>query len=354
VRITTFVREISRNLASGTSRLGLLAAVATVVLSVIILAEILTIAGLVRQGIEYRAGGAAVMTLALPGRIDGEACEALGSAADVTAAGALRERPSVSLTALPSSPLKQYVVTPHFPRVLGASESGEGAYFSDEVAEAVGQGDVSVDGRAVRTRGIYPYPADGRRAGFGWAMLLPTFAADGAFDECWMQVWPERRDSRQLLLSTLTPPSESASKDEPLISQLNTRFGVTFTGVQSYLDRPTRFASHAALAAGLFLALAAVWMRRVEIAANAHAGATRSVMTLQQVIEAAAWSIPAAACSWSLGCAVAARGAPVELASLDARAACIALAFVAGATAGAIIGTLAVREKQLWSYVKGR
>ena len=354
MRTTTLLREVSRNLTSGTGRVGLFASVAIAVLSLIMLSELLTVAGLVRQGVEYRAAGSAITTLALPGRINGEACEALAQTPEVIAAGAMREAPPISLSALPSSPLKQYVVTPSFPGVLDASENGRGAYFSDEVSQAVGWGDVSVAGRLVPTRGTYRYPSDGRRAGFGWAMLLPTHATDRVFDECWVQVWPERSDIRRLLMTTITSASETASREQPQIAQLNTSLGVEFSGVQNYVDRPSRFASFIALVAGVFLGLVAVWVRRIEIAANIHAGSARVVINLQYAIEVVAWSLPAALCGWSIGCVVAALGAPMELAPLTTRSAQIALVFLAGSVLGGLIGTSLVREPKLWSYVKGR
>ena len=354
MRVTTFLREISRNLTSGTARVGVLTGLAAALLTALILLEVLTIAGFVKQGVDYRAGGASITTLALTGRIDGQACEELSAVPDVIASGAMREEVATVLDVLPASPIKHYTSTPSFARVLGAGDSGEGLYFSDAVVEAVGTGAIAVDGREIPVRGTYNYPSDGRRAGFGWATLVPTYATDGVFDECWVQVWPERGDTRQLLLSTLTPPKDAKSSDEPKVSQLNTRFGTTFEGAREYAKRPTLYAPAVALIVGLIIAAVAVRARRVEIAANLHAGTSRTVMTLQQVSEAGVWALAAAVISWGASVLVIALVIPTEMHTLALRTAAIVLASLVGSLIGSLIGTTTVRESKLWDYVKGR
>jgi hypothetical protein len=354
MRASALLRDVARNVRSGTARVGLFFSVAAAMLCLIVLAELLSVSTTVRQAVEYRESGAAVATLALPQRIDGRACEALGRAPNVIAAGAMRESAPVTSSVFPSSPLRQYQATSSFAAVLRSTDEGRGAYFSREVAESVGERSVLIAGEMVPMRGSFGYPSDGRRAGFGWAMLSPTRAVDGPFDECWVQMWPERSDIRQLLLTTLTPVSATAPNEEPVISQLNTKFGAAFAGVQDYQSRPTRHASAIALVVGAFLAAIGVWGRRIEIAANLHAGSPRGLLTAQYAMEVGAWALPAALCAWSVGCVTAALGAPTELAALTTRAGHIALVFMAAAVAGAVVGAFFVREEQLWSYVKGR
>lgn len=354
MRLPAFRREVWRNLTTGTSRAGLFASVSVIVLGLIVLAEVVTIAGLVSAGVEYRASGAAITTLTLPGRIDGRACENLNRSAGVIAAGAMREAGGVSLTVLPGTPLDQYLSTPSFPRVLGASDRGRGAYFSMEVVDAVGRRPLAIDGRLVPVRGEFPYPSDGRRAGFGWAMLSPTTEAGGPFDECWVEVWPEREDTRQMLLTTLTPDALGADGDEPQVAQLTSRYGSEFGGAAVYEQRATRFAGTVAFALGGVLAAIAVRLRRVEIASSLHAGAARKTLTLQHVIEVLAWSVPAAVWAWAAGSSTAALAAPTELAALALRSAHLAAGFALGSVVGVVVGSLLVRERALWSYLKSR
>lgn len=353
MRVPALLREIARNITSGTTRLGALVLVASLALTLVVLADVITISRTVQDAREYRDSGAAVMTLALPGRIDGRSCEALAEIPDVAAAGAMRAEGKVSAATLPGEPLDHYVTTPTFARVLGADDRGVGVYVSADVESSLGSGPLPIAERTVPIRGSYPYPADGRRAGFGWAVLSPT-SADGIFDECWVLAWPQRSDLRQLLLATVTPAQGAASTEQPQVSQLNTSHGMTFAGLAGYQNRITQYASGLAVLVGALMAAAAVWFRRVEIASNLHAGAQRGILLLQHLIEGVAWAVPAVAAAWMVGFVVAALNAPTELSSLAVRSLEIALAFAIGSLAGTALGFALVREGRLWRYVKGR
>lgn len=43
---------------------------------------------------------------------------------------------------------------------------------------------------AVRVAGTFASPDDGRVSGFGYTALVPA-SANGIFDQCWIEVWPE-------------------------------------------------------------------------------------------------------------------------------------------------------------------
>ncbi len=354
MRPTAFLRELARDVISGTSRACLFASLSLLVLALIVTAEVLTASALVRQATEYRASGAAITTVAFPGRVDGRACEALATSPGVLAAGALRAASPATLAALPGAPLEHYETTPSLARLLRATEAGRGAYFSQDVVDAVGQAVATVEGRNVPVRGTFPYPTDGRRPGFGWAMLSPVRPGDGAFDECWIEVWPERSDTRRMLLTAVIPGNSVDPAAEPQVSQLNAAHGAEFSGAASYEHRPTRFAPLVALLIGALLGGISVHVRRVEIASNLHAGASRRILMVQQTAEADAWALPAAVCGWAVGGVIAVALVPQELAALARGSAFIAAAFLAGALWGACMGTFFVRESRLWSYVKSR
>lgn len=354
MRTQGFIREVWRNLTSGTTRLGILFLVSGVALCAVLLSDLLTIARTVDDAIQYRDSGAAITTIALPGRINGESCEALAEVPDVLAAGAMRESGKVASLTLPGEPLALYVTTPHFGQVLGARDRGIGVYASADVARSVAQPAVPVEGSLVPIRGTYSYPPDGRRAGFGWALLAPTAVNDGVFDECWALSWPQRSDLRQLMLAVVTPTAGAAAGEEPLVSQLNTKYGAQFSGTIDYANRVTRFATPASLAVATLLGALAVWFRRVEIASNLHLGGRRTALYLQQVIEVLSWSLPAFALAWVVGTFTSAIVAPSEVLSLGIRTLEIALAFLAGSLFGATLGFALVREERLWRYVKGR
>ncbi|WP_144875575.1 hypothetical protein [Microbacterium sp. 1.5R] len=355
MRAHALLREIFRNLTSGTSRLGALFLISALALTLAVLSDVLTISRTVDDAIEYRASGAAVVTLALPGRINGASCDALSEAPNVLAAGAMRPDGKVSAATLPGAPLDLYTTTPAFARVLGAEDVGAGVYVSTEVAANLGSTAVPLTaGAPTPVRGTYPYPPDGRRAGFGWAVLSPTSAGDGAFDECWVLSWPQRSDLRQLLLTAVTPGTGGAASQQPIVSQLNTKHGLAFAGSSEYQSRITRYAPYLAALVGLVLSAMAIRFRRIEIASNLHAGAARGTLYLQHLIESAAWSLPAVATAWIVGFVVATLTAPTELSSLALRSAEIALSFSVGTLAGTAFSFLMVRESRLGHYVKGR
>ncbi|MBN6191423.1 hypothetical protein KZC56_05490 [Microbacterium sp. SSW1-47] len=356
MRAHALLREIIRNLTSGTSRLGALFFISTLALTVAVLSDVLTISRTVDDAIEYRGSGAAVMTLALPGRINGASCDALADTPNVLAAGAMRPEGKVTAGTLPGEPLDLYTTTPAFARVLGAEDGGSGVYVSTDVASNLGSTALPLTaGAPTPVRGTYPYPPDGRRAGFGWAVLSPTSASDGAFDECWVLSWPQRSDLRQLLLTSVTPAAAgAAASEQPIVSQLNTKYGLTFAGSTEYESRITRYAPYLAALVGFVLSAMAVWFRRVEIASNLHAGASRGTLYLQHLIESVAWSLPAVAAAWMAGFLTATITAPTELPSLALRSAEIALSFSVGTLTGTAFGFFLVREGRLGHYVKGR
>lgn len=351
------VREISRDVRTGTARVGGLFLIAAFVLSVVVLSDILTISRSVNDAIDYQQSGAAITTLALPGRINGASCEALADAPNVSGAGAVRSLGKIPAVTLPSEPLELYSVTPGFAEVLGADDHrGDGVYVSADVASAFGGSAIPLGaGAPAPIRGAFPYPPDGRRAGFGWAVASPTSADQGPFDECWVLAWPQRPDMRQLLLTSVTVVhGGDGSADQPVVSPLNATYGLTFPGPAAYQSRVTQYAPALGAMVGVLLAAGAVWFRRVEIASNLHAGGTRGALCLQHLVECAIWSAPAVAGAWLAGFFSAGFFTPTELPSLALRSAEIALPFFAGSLAGTSLAFTVVREKRLWLYAKSR
>lgn len=355
MRPRLLLREIVRNTVSGTTRCGILFVVSALVFGSLALADIVSISQILRDAADYRSSGSSVRTLALPGRIDGESCEALSRLPGIAAAGAMRSSGQVTATTLPGEPLDLFVTTPGFAEVLGAKERSRdaGVSVSDEIVSVLGSEEIPLS-PTVTVRSTYAYPSDGRRAGFGWAVLSPTISSDGPFDECWASVWPERADIRALMLAAVDPRTVSAPEVPPQFSQLNTKNGVAFAGARAFSDRITRHASSAAFIVGAVIAALAVRARRVEIASNLHAGAQRWQVLVQLLAETSLWSVPASALSWTGGVCAAALLAPGELPALAARSFEIVVVALMAALAGAAIAFSSVREAKLWRYVKSR
>jgi len=353
MRGAAMLRETARNLLSGTSRLHVFGVFAVFGAALLVVVEVLTVSAIVADAEEYRDSGASIVTLELPGLIDGRACEALSTVPDVRAAGAMRETEAAIATALPGEPLRAYITTPSFAAVVGATDAGEGVYLPRDAAASLGRRSVSVNGATISVRGVYAYPQDGRRAGFGWAVLSPTREDDGLFDECWALIWPQRDDARRLMLTTLSADIVHSSGD-PQITQLNAGRGAVFTGSERFNTRVTQFAPHAAWLFAAALACSAVWIRRVEIASNLGVGAPRMTLFLQHLLEVLAWSLPSAVTAGIIGLCLSATTAQTELASLSASGVAIAGAFFSGSMVGAGIGFHVIRPHRLARYAKER
>lgn len=323
-------------------------------LIVAVLSDALTVSEMVRHADDFRRSGAAVATLASPAGIDGEACEALSGVPDVLAAGALRVEKPVTMTTLPASPLEHFETTPGLARVLEATEDGHGVYVSRDVASTLGAHGLPLADGVVPVRGVYDYPADGRRPGFGWAMLSPTTATVQPFDECWVLTWPQRLDTRHLLLTTLDPGGDFDGEKQPHLAQLNAKYGEVFTGTDRFRSRSTQYAPQYVFGAAMLLGFASILLRRVELASNLHAGMERAKLMAMMVTEVFAWAVPAIAAAWMAGVVVAALTTPAELGSMSFRAGQIALAFLPGSMLGAVVGVSSIRERLLWRYVRSR
>lgn len=105
---------------------------------------------------------------------------------------------------------------------------------------------------------------------------------------------------------------------------------------------------------GLFLGVASIWMRRVELASNIHAGAKRRDLRLQHLLETVAWAVPAAVVCTGIGFVLALSLAPAEAVSLCLRTTQLTGSLLLGALIGAVAGVQFMRERDLSRFVKGR
>ncbi|MGH3319337.1 MAG: hypothetical protein ACRDN9_03990 [Streptosporangiaceae bacterium] len=121
-------------------------------------------------------------------------------------------------------------------------------------------------------------------------MLLPK-PPTGAFDECWVDVWPVNKAMDNPIYAATNVSTKS---NEPIaIKQLNTSLGTQFNGPRKFAARPTRFGFPGCAVAGLLLGFIAVRVRRLEIAGALHLGVSRPALLATVLIETAAWSLAA-------------------------------------------------------------
>ncbi|MGH1524516.1 hypothetical protein ACRAWC_10935 [Leifsonia sp. L25] len=357
MKLSALFREAGRNIATGTTRFALFSVLSAAVFASLVLLDAMTTAGLVASAERFRSSGAATEVLVADGHVDGAACEALTDVPGVMASGALRSTSrKIAIATLPDAPAPAHEVSPGFAALVSDRRGSPGGVLvPDELADMIGArpGDeVATDAGPMRVAEVYGWPSDGRRAGFGYAVLSVT-NAPGSFDECWATAWPQLPNLRALLLATRSP-ADDASEDKPQVMQLNPTYGASFEGNASFADRLTRAAAPAAALIAAGIGFAGVRMRRLQHTSALHAGLAKGDLVALGLLEAGAWSGAAGA----IGVGVAAVGASMvergdELAVFPSLVV-VPLAGVAGALVGVIVATAAMSEKHLFRYFKDR
>ncbi|AGW42152.1 hypothetical protein O159_21760 [Leifsonia xyli subsp. cynodontis DSM 46306] len=352
MRPSAILSEALRNLRSGTSRAVFLAVAVAILAAGATVADAVMVDSLTRRAETYLASGAAIRTVVSRQQIDIPSCDALDRAQGVPPAGALREEQPLRLAALPGTSFPRFAVSPRFTRVLDLpSEGDSGAFVSRSLAETLGvsAGDTLLTTEGViRIASIFEWPADGRDKRLGRAVLVPVPV--GAMDECWALVWPATTDRDGLLRATAFATPDS--KTPPVVlAQVNKSLGSTLDVASEYEERVTRLAPAFAALAAAAVGAVGVRLRRLEIAAALHAGATRSSVYAVLSAETVIWSTAAAAGASGL----AAVAHLVGIASVSvATGTLTALLAAAAALPGVLAAASGIRERHLFRYFKDR
>lgn len=257
--------------------------------------EILQLKRLYDSAEKYVNAGASINVLAAAGRINPQACEALNQIDGIRAAGAIKETgTSITLTTLPSAPIPEAEITPHFPQLLHADTSDTpGVIIADQVYEYT----LSEPGQYLHTtagkipvNGIYSYPDDGRLSGYGYMMLSLT--RDGThYDECWADIWPESPEKTALLYTALEPDGGN-ERQTPMLTQLNPTLGTSFQGIVTYEQRITRFLPAIVGIVVCGIGFVMIRIRRLDYASALHARVARHDVFLIIVIGTMYWLLP--------------------------------------------------------------
>lgn len=353
----SILSESWRNTLSGATHALVWGIVTFVLVVAASCAEILQSHAVTLQAQEYTDKGASIITLQAPGHIDPDACEALNTVEGVRAAGALAlEDERLRLSVLPSAPVPIATVTPTFPEVLHADAHGRaGAIISDQVADKTGAspGDtISSDQGELNVAGSYAYPEDGRASGYGYMILVPS-STKSAYDECWVDAWPQSDLVTGLVYSALIP-SKDAEATSPKLGQLNSTLGAHFTGAPQFDTRITRFAPLAVALACFVLGFVSIRLRRLQLASDLHAGASRHDLGMIVLLDTTWWLTPALLLAESATVIFTAAlgalddAAPLVLANRIIWAAAVAT------LAGVALGWTLTREQHLFNYFKTR
>ncbi|NYD67352.1 hypothetical protein [Agromyces atrinae] len=322
----------------------------------LIVADVSVVRALVDEGERFRDARGSVLTIAAEGRIDGQACDSLVEIDGVAHAGALREGDSFAAASLPGTPFDVYEVSGGLRAILLSSPvEPSGLVIARDIADTLGLvqgGRLATTAGEAPIAGIFESPPDGRRSGFGWA-LLETVDSSKPFDECWIDVWPTDARLAALLPLAMAPGSDLAD-EPPQLSQLNASLGREFAGAARFESRLTALAPVVALVAGAVVATLAVRRRRIELASHLHAGVTRRDMTLVMGIEAAVWGVAATLLTASAGVIAAHTMSSDDRAAIVVLSARIAVALFGGVIGGTLAASATIRERHLFAYFKDR
>ncbi|MDO5535701.1 MAG: ABC transporter permease [Propionibacteriaceae bacterium] len=352
------LREAWLNVISGTTRAVTLGVVALTLMLLAGALDLQAIRSIDQRAHAFQTQGAATLVIDAQGAVDGPLCTALAGQPGVRAAGALRRVEDTTYAAAPQRSLPVYEVTPQFPAVVDPQlplSPPAGVVLSEEAAAEVGlsAGDTlhTAMGSA-RISGVYRYPEDGRRRGFGYALLVPV-RAEGAFDSCWVEQWPRTENLDRLIRGVLVPGS-SRQDVQPAVGQLNPTLGVSFDAREALLTRPTLWAL-AATFIGLFcVAFAAGWLRRLERAAALHLGVTPRDLTKIALAETALWIAPALALGVAGAILHAASGDPADFLTSLSYGLGFPLFAALGAFLGAATAVRSIRESDAFRLFKER
>lgn len=358
MRLSALVREACRDVATGTTRFALFSTVLGVVICGLVCLDSLVIGRLIGAADTFRGSGGATLILTAEGRVDGESCERMADIPGVHAAGALRESSRrLTLSTLPGAPVPEYEVTSGFPRLLSATGGHRaGLVVSLDLARSLGVApgdDVATSSGSVPIAATYPYPADGRRPGFAYAALSIT-AGREAFDECWVEAWPQITNLRAVLFTTLRPDSSDDHSDRPTLTQLNSALGREYPGGESFASRVTRGAVPLTFIVACLLGYVSIRMRRLQLASALHSGVRKRDLACLALLETVAWAIIATTTGIGAIAALTRLVPAADSVSLFVAELGVPLAGFAGAVAGALWATAATREGQLFRYVRER
>lgn len=359
IRLKEIVREAFRNTRSGTSRP--LLAVITFLLSVGLLACLQASLILQRNqaAFDWRASGSSIKIVSATGAIDGFRCVSLNEIDGVAASAAFRTGSDVSLSVLPSNPIKLVEATWTAGRILRLADSANatGAWVASDLANTLklserGKPELAViGGGTIPVSNIYPHVEDGRMPILS-NTIVSTVPASGVFDSCWVEIWPESKELESLLLFPVIPDNLPPNS-QPEIRQLNSSGGPSFLQKYGSSDFDCAF-SAVAVALGAALGFILIRLRRLELASTLHAGIDKASLCLQSIIESLLWLTPGIAMSLGFLGLLSVTSNPEAPSTVFLPGLVVLLLGTFSVLVSTFGNTLAIKESQLFEFFKRR
>ena len=355
MRIRSILAEAILNVRSGATAAWMFAIALASTLGGLGAADAVSVAAIEQGAQQFQRSGGSTLIYSAPGRIDGAACDSLADVRGVRAAGAMKTATKLAPATLAGSLIPAFTVSARFGgfTALGGLVAHSGVLISREVSETLGivggERIALVDGE-LDVGGVYASPADGRRPGYGYAVLIPA-PSNQLFDQCWVEAWPQNDDIDRLLSLTVVS-GKSVDETAPSLQQLNSSGGLRFGGALRFDERISRFAPHTGLVLAGVLGFLSVRRRRLQLASSRHAGVSGAALFLQTTTETLIWTVAGAIVVWA---ALVLASVWWPAASDAGASAALRVVASSGATVlGSAFATVTAREPHLFRYFKQR
>jgi hypothetical protein len=357
VRISEVFLEAGRNVASGASRpLFLLTGFMLMLLLGLTLGAQLTANAMLTYA-SYNVNGASTTVIRALGGVDPRACARLSTLRGVTGAVAMRQRGSeVRVAVLPRFGQPDIEVFGDLFGVLGGEASGVPGIllsrpFADQLGLRAGSPFALTDG-ASRVAGVFNYPDDGRQQVLANAVVVPTPNPEGAFDECWVTVWPPDPRLAALHTSVLLGQGQSGGVEFQL---LNGTLGEPKPLLQLFEESHVQTVKLAGVVGSLLLGFVWLLTRRLDLAVALHVGQSRCAQVGQVLSEALSVALIAASAVVVGTLLVVGRGLSMgDFAILAVSTVARAVAALGGLVAGILMAHLTVHATKFGDWAKDR
>ncbi|MDC4232746.1 ATP-binding cassette domain-containing protein [Actinomyces sp. B33] len=359
MRTRALVREACRDVMSGTAWIGIWTLVVSLLVGGGIALDLRIIAREANAAEEYQKAMASVRVIEAHGAIDGAGCRAFARLDGVEGALAIRKaRDPLTSAAMPSSSFHTWEYAGDIAGVFDMDSLDAGAYgivVAQQVGEALGlkAGNelALANGASAHLQGIYSWDeTDGRRSGYAYSALVPV-PAGGAFDACWVRLWPLNPEMDSLMRTSVIPTGEEQQVD---MYSVNANLGSSFDGEGRYHGRITAPIMWFIAAGAFIVGALSVSRRRLEIASDLHVGVARVDLLIKLLIHAAMGGLSACIVVFPVLTRVILLAPTGDQSALWAHAGLLGTVGAAGFLLGTLGAGLMVREKKLFDYFKTR